>query len=91
MKYVQLSFARVFNTGNFENQRVEVTAELNTGDDPATVLRQMKEFVQSQKPFVGVGIPGNFVPPEPKKQELGNPDDGLGFLEEAEKKNDGKG
>lgn len=50
MRFSYLTFARVYNTGNYENQRIEIECELSEDDDPEMVLAQMKEFVQRNRP-----------------------------------------
>lgn len=37
-RVARLHVGRVYNLGNYENQRVEITVEIGTGDDPARVL-----------------------------------------------------
>jgi len=45
MQIKEITYARVFNLGNYENERIEYTACLSDGDDPSEVLSNLKELV----------------------------------------------
>jgi len=44
-----ITYARLWNLGNYENERFEVTAQVAAGDDPAAVLRECKAFVENER------------------------------------------
>ena len=60
MTYARLSKQRV---DQFENERVEATAELEPGDKPAMVMQNLKRFVDAQ---LGLG-PSEFDLREAKR------------------------
>jgi hypothetical protein len=64
MKFTKLTYARVFNTGNYENQRIELECELQADDDPLIVLALMKTFVFKQRP----GVDSDFATKMPQTQ-----------------------
>lgn len=41
-RVTSIHVGRVFNLGNYENQRVEITVAVGTDDDPARVLRTLE-------------------------------------------------
>lgn len=50
MKITLVHYERLFNTGNYQNQKIGVEALLEEGDDPAGVLTQLRAFVADQDP-----------------------------------------
>lgn len=42
-----ITYARIKNIGNYENERLEVTGIVSAGEDPAKVLRELKGFTLS--------------------------------------------
>lgn len=44
----RVTYARLANTGNYENERIEVSAAISEGQNPLSVLNKLKEFVNSQ-------------------------------------------
>lgn len=49
MKLTQMAYHRVFNLGNFQSERIELTAELDEKDDPEQVMGQLKHHVDLMK------------------------------------------
>lgn len=47
MKITTVTYAQLLNTGNFENIRIEWTAELAYGDDPEAVTRLLGQRVRA--------------------------------------------
>lgn len=45
----QITYARLWNLGNYENERFEATATVGEGEDPAVVLREVKAFVENER------------------------------------------
>ena len=52
MKLLTLTYRRIHNLGNYENEQLEATAEVGVGEEPARVLRELKKFVQRH---IGIG------------------------------------
>lgn len=46
MKIERVSYAKLFNLGNYENERVELTAELDYDDGHLETLRALKDEVE---------------------------------------------
>lgn len=44
----KVSYTRVENLGNYENCRVEAEAVVNEGDDPNTVMKRLRKWVECQ-------------------------------------------
>ena len=43
MKITEVTYRRVFNLGNYETLALELTAEINEGEDPQAALDQLAE------------------------------------------------
>ncbi|MGB8510228.1 MAG: hypothetical protein WCD76_17750 [Pyrinomonadaceae bacterium] len=50
----ELHIGRVYNLGNYENMRVEVTVSVGTGDDPARLLRSVENILRDLRAKSGV-------------------------------------
>lgn len=50
----KIHLGRVYNLGNYENMRVEVTVDIGTQDDPATVLRSVENILADLRAKGGV-------------------------------------
>ena len=48
MRPVQVSFAKLFNLGDFQNHRIEITAYVPPDVDPQQVLQECEDWVQRQ-------------------------------------------
>jgi hypothetical protein len=48
VRWTRINYQRLKVVRKFENERAEVTVELDPGDDPAVVYRQAKLFVEQQ-------------------------------------------
>lgn len=52
MKALTITYQRVFNLGNYESERVEITLQIEEGERAQDVLDQAKKFVNGQStPF----------------------------------------
>jgi hypothetical protein len=45
---VSVTYTRLKNTGNFENERIGVTVEVEPGETPLDTLKRAKRFVNEQ-------------------------------------------
>jgi hypothetical protein len=45
MQVKEITYSTTINLGNFENERIEFTADLNEGEEPSEALRNLKEMV----------------------------------------------
>lgn len=43
-----IRYARLFNLGNYENERIEVEEEVQPGEKPADTVRRLAAFVAAQ-------------------------------------------
>lgn len=50
MKPLTVTYAKLNNLGNYENERVEIAVELQDGDTPQAVLDAARQFVTRQFP-----------------------------------------
>lgn len=57
MIYKTLTYGRTKNLGNYQSERLDVSAELEETDDPVEVLEELKKFVLT-----------SLYPPEPEQQ-----------------------
>lgn len=48
MKTQSVSYSKVFNLGNYSNEKIEVAIELEPGDNPAQVLDKARNFAEQQ-------------------------------------------
>lgn len=48
MIWSEIKYSQTKNTGNYENERLEVVAELEPGDDPSECLNKLKYFVHGE-------------------------------------------
>lgn len=56
MNIVLVSYAHLFNLGNYENERIEATSSVAEGEDEAWVLAQLKDWVHEQGQSVNKAI-----------------------------------
>ncbi|MBU0846510.1 hypothetical protein KKH23_04920 [Patescibacteria group bacterium] len=47
-RIVRIVYGRVKNLGNFENCRVEAEAEVAEGENPVTVMKRLRVWVEKQ-------------------------------------------
>lgn len=50
MKAVTVTYQRVFNLGNYESERIEITLQVEEGETAQQVLDAAKRFVARQLP-----------------------------------------
>lgn len=48
MKIETITYKRVKNLGNYENETFQATATVTEADDPETAAKKLREFVNSQ-------------------------------------------
>ncbi|MGV0102337.1 hypothetical protein NSTCB13_06130 [Nostoc sp. DSM 114160] len=70
MKIETITYKRVKNLGNFENETFQATATLDEGDDPVSEARHLMRFVNCQ-----LFAPYPTYNPTPKPGEEPNIDD----------------
>jgi hypothetical protein len=49
MKVTIIHYSRTYQVRQYEPEKIEVTYELEDGDDPVEALKQAKELVHSQR------------------------------------------
>lgn len=47
-KYKDVTYSRINNLGNYENERIEVTLEVQADQTPEEVLKEAKKFVKEK-------------------------------------------
>lgn len=50
MKAITITYQRVFNLGNYESERIEITLQVEEGETAQQVLDAAKRFVLRQLP-----------------------------------------
>jgi hypothetical protein len=53
-RVTRLHVGRVYNLGNYENQRVEITVDIAEGDDPGRVYRNLEGILANLRASSGV-------------------------------------
>lgn len=48
MKTTQVSYSKVFNLGNYSNEKIEVQLQLEEGDNPHDSLAKARDFCEGQ-------------------------------------------
>lgn len=48
MKITSISYQSVKNLGNYESERLEATATVEEGEDPALLIKNLRKFVHAQ-------------------------------------------
>lgn len=48
MKISSISYQAVKNLGNYESERLEATATVEEGEDPALLIKNLRKFVHAQ-------------------------------------------
>lgn len=48
MKPTAVTYSKVFNLGNYSNEKIEVAIELEEGDKPEEVLSKARDFAEAQ-------------------------------------------
>lgn len=48
MHIEKITYSRTFNIGNYESEKIEVTAYLDSDDSPIDVLGYLKEWVMTR-------------------------------------------
>jgi hypothetical protein len=48
MKTIEVTWGGTFGTGNFQNEKISATAEVDEGQSPETAIAVLKEFVLAQ-------------------------------------------
>lgn len=49
MKVKTITYSRTYQVRQFEPERIEVTVELEEGDDPKKVIEEARDLVHSQR------------------------------------------
>ena len=65
MKITTVNFGKTFNLGDFESERIDMTAELGEEDTPEGVLESLRELVCSSSGVDAVvtSLPASSLPP----------------------------
>src|SRR4051812_12613733 len=65
MKPITLSYRRLINLGNFENEAIELAFEIEPGDTPEDVLAAARGFVISHLPtLIAINVVALDAPPD---------------------------
>lgn len=67
MEVKTISYKRVLNLGNYNNEHLEMMAELSPGDDPEQCTAELKAKVEAA---LGINKPGPPQEPKPKPQPV---------------------
>lgn len=57
MQVTSVSYGKTFNLGDFESERIDMSAELSEGDTPEGVLEELKELVGGSSGVVTATAP----------------------------------
>ena|ERR1051325_1368874 len=53
-RVTRITMGRVYNLGNYENQRVEISVDISNGDDPANVFKNIEGILGNLRAKSGV-------------------------------------
>jgi hypothetical protein len=74
----QIEYSRVFNTGDYENEKIGVVVEVGAGENPQEALNEAKKFVE----LSSKNVQGNLAQ---AKHVVEHPDDYTGKQVQAAK------
>ena len=71
MKISSISYQAVKNLGNYESERLEATATVEEGEDPALLIKNLRKFVHAQL----IENPDSLFDPDPESARLFSDED----------------